>query len=364
VECEENLLCAYFTWYDDMGAFPNECFLFKNFFAYDVACTSCYSGPWSCDLSVDYCSPLTDGSGGSFYCFPDAFPGEDVPSGTDCLYECGPSVTESTCVGGRWLTVPEKMSCPCELPPGIEEGQYHCFPHLEEDAAEVEGNSVCMFTCDGNTKAELTCRDGQWAIEPADAEFTCHSGEPVPISIYTKNALDNRVLPNVNVSYMIGSTENYGEILTDGSGFASIEISSDQLPSYCQFNASFPGFYPESVESTIPEGTTQVTRTLSLTPALNSSEQLRVVMNWGRLPSDLDLHTIQIDKTTSQECETWYSCKTCCSGISLDVDNTSGGNNGAETITFDEPGNNMYRIFVFDYSGSSTYLKDSQARAY
>ena len=39
-----------------------------------------------------------------------------------------------------------------------------------------------------------------------------------------------------------------------------------------------------------------------------------------------------------------------------------GGNNGAETITFDEPGDSLYLMYVHDYSNDATRLVQSGAR--
>ena len=80
-------------------------------------------------------------------------------------------------------------------------------------------------------------------------------------------------------------------------------------------------------------------------------------------------------------CETYYKTinKEGCSGLSLDVDNTKGalqmlmghafcpgGNNGAETITFDEPGDSLYLMYVYDYPNDfpndTTRLVQSEAR--
>ena len=66
-------------------------------------------------------------------------------------------------------------------------------------------------------------------------------------------------------------------------------------------------------------------------------------------------------------CKTWYRNKHGCPGLSLDVDNTEGGNNGAETITWEtvtiSKGDFTYLMFVQDYSrDSSTHLHQSQAR--
>ena len=52
-----------------------------------------------------------------------------------------------------------------------------------------------------------------------------------------------------------------------------------------------------------------------------------------------------------------------CEGLYLEVDNTKGGENGPETITWTEPGDNWYLLYVFDYSGANTTLVQSEVRS-
>ena len=81
---------------------------------------------------------------------------------------------------------------------------------------------------------------------------------------------------------------------------------------------------------------------------------LQVVMGWEHLPLDLDLHVLQYSNADPgrQPCETFYGNKDGCSGLTLDVDNTHGGENGVETISWTKPGENWYLLFVHDYSGT------------
>jgi len=85
-------------------------------------------------------------------------------------------------------------------------------------------------------------------------------------------------------------------------------------------------------------------------------------MNWGPDPDDLDLHVLQFTKT-GYVCKTYYANKNGCVGLSLDVDNTIGGNAGAETITWNQDLSDYdFLIYVQDWSRWSTHpFKDSQA---
>ena len=70
-----------------------------------------------------------------------------------------------------------------------------------------------------------------------------------------------------------------------------------------------------------------------------------MVMGWGTHPRDLDIHLLIIN-----ECHVYYGRK-ACTGASLDVDNTSGGDYGPETITIKQyQTSRIYMLYVFDYS--------------
>ena len=62
------------------------------------------------------------------------------------------------------------------------------------------------------------------------------------------------------------------------------------------------------------------------------------MMNWEKdSPQDLDLHIIAVKKFKKfKTCRTYFDRKNSCEKISLDLDNTRGGQNGAETITLQD----------------------------
>ena len=69
-------------------------------------------------------------------------------------------------------------------------------------------------------------------------------------------------------------------------------------PGSLYLHASKEGFLQEDVIVQVSETPATLTIALSLSPKLVIETELRLVMNWGRYPSDLDLHTLQIDKWT------------------------------------------------------------------
>ena len=82
------------------------------------------------------------------------------------------------------------------------------------------------------------------------------------------------------------------------------------------------------------------------------------MMNWEKnTPNDLDLHIVAVKKfKKSKTCRTYFGRKNSCEKISLDLDNTRGGQNGAETITLQDNSINkdyVYLIGIEDYRWES-----------
>ena len=77
--------------------------------------------------------------GGTFYCYPNVPIGVSVPSGTDCIFQCGSDTQETHCHAGRWSQQPSQFSCPCPARPHISEGAYVCYPSVETENEEVDG---------------------------------------------------------------------------------------------------------------------------------------------------------------------------------------------------------------------------------
>ena len=71
----------------------------------------------------------------------------------------------------------------------------------------------------------------------------------------------------------------------------------DLLPGLMVLTASLEGFSTAVVEVQISEEpSAQSPVLISLSPFLDPHTEMRLVMNWGHLPRDLDLHVLQIDR--------------------------------------------------------------------
>ena len=74
----------------------------------------------------------------------------------------------------------------------------------------------------------------------------------------------------------------------------------------------------------------------------------KIILTWGALPRDLDLHLYICD-----QCEVFYNVRNCL-GANLDADMTNGF--GPETITIDNTQyiDTTYVLFAFDFVPDST----------
>lgn len=187
-----------------------------------------------------------------------------------------------------------------------------------------------------------------------DLEQTVHCNQhacPKPIKVITKDAVTNRPLSGVSVQYEF---KDYRTTVTTSSGKATVTQSSYPAGrGPMKFTATKSG-YISAVETkdataSAPEdfGHSMI---ISLSPVIVVAKQMRIVMNWGVSPRDLDIHVLQFG---ARNCHCYYSNTRCSDELNLDTDNTSGGNNGAETITIDKPGTSKYLIYVHDYSNGS-----------
>ena len=184
------------------------------------------------------------------------------------------------------------------------------------------------------------------------------------LTLIMRQALDNTALPFVSISYTLQSNDSVQSATTNRKGRINLKFSTNSLPLILIYNATKEGFVP--INGTIILDNTEIddSLALSLTPVLKHKHQIRLVMNWGRLPKDLDLHALQFSNTDpGKSCETYFDQKIGCDGLYLEVDNTKGGEHGAETITWTDPGDNWYILYVFDYSGANTTLVQSEVRS-
>jgi len=193
----------------------------------------------------------------------------------------------------------------------------------------------------------------------------------VDMSVKVRNGLTNDMVPGAKVS-VIRVEDDQEVIITEGS-----EVNVDGLTAA---HVNQNGHYIVKVEA---EGFIASEREIvvdcvltdcdtckpgafvPLSPALEAGT-LRFSLSWAEKPMDLDLYAYRRNwRDWDQSCETSYRKKTGCNVATLDLDNTRGGNNGAETITLkdvESQQDNVYMILVNNYVASkSAEFKHSEA---
>merc|ERR1719468_294429 len=94
-------------------------------------------------------------------------------------------------------------------------------------------------------------------------------------------------------------------------------------------------------------------RLVTMSPVMPAG-QTRIMITWSKAnPRDVDTHVMAIKKSDTSTCRTYYANTNGCDSISQDLDNTSGGLTGAETVTLlNNVINSGYRylIAIEDYN--------------
>jgi len=137
----------------------------------------------------------------------------------------------------------------------------------------------------------------------------------------------------------------YVDVPVDKDGTKSIELPEI---SFYKLKISADGFIDNIIEEFYDA---DVDIFVALSPEL-LPEETRIILTWDKNPKDLDIFVMAVSKVNSTTCLTYYGQKNGCEEISLDVDNTNGGLNGAETVTLLNNTINkdyVYIIAVEDY---------------
>ena len=155
--------------------------------------------------------------------------------------------------------------------------------------------------------------------------------------------------------------------VTNSDGTKIFDIPQDGT---CRGKASKEGFIDNNFEfevscNNVPNCLFE--HLIVLSPDLHP-EQTRIMMTWNDKPNDMDLHVMAVKKSDKSTCRTYYSRKNSCHKISLDVDNTQGGQNGAETITLEDNAINQQYVYIigvedyrFDNNGGKDFANSRAA---
>ena len=168
------------------------------------------------------------------------------------------------------------------------------------------------------------------------------------ISGTVTNAVDGLTIPGVIVTLDSDST------ITDENGqyefYLSLENRSylvySSVDSFCPYHGSF--IIPNDYSSN------SFTFNLSMSPIPEPGE-IRMVLNWGENPSDLDSH-LKTPQINGQEYHIMYNNRGSSESIpfvTLDVDDTNGY--GPETITIKQAYGGIYLYYIYQYSSNGEF---------
>ena len=256
-----------------------------------------------------------------------------VTDGTNTVKETIPEFTEDTVAGARyWLA-------------GCVQIVGETFHYVPVNRFSRE--SPDKLFCDNLLKNRVA-----EAAEPFCANTV--------LNIAVHSSLTNQPVQNMSTSVIItkdGSQQTVAESASsDENGVVKIPISQN---GHYVVKVEGPG-HVAAKESIDVECDIARCRDCSpgllvpVSPLLEPG-QVRLTMSWGERPLDLDVYAQQKNINTEESCTTYYGKKTGCEGISLDLDNVNGGNNGVETITFHDVENqqdSVYMLFVHHYGST------------
>ena len=172
-----------------------------------------------------------------------------------------------------------------------------------------------------------------------------------------QNALDGSGVSGVTIEIRKGINILTGEIVktitTDSNGNYSTTLETGAYT----FSISATGYTSTSATINV-FGNESRQKDLSLSPIL-SEGNMRIVINWGEHPEDLDSHLVK-KINGSQEYHIYYSNPNGTNGDNLDHDDVT--SYGPETVTINNVDTTaIYTYYVHHYAGSSN-LKSSSAK--
>ena len=256
-----------------------------------------------------------------------------VTDGTNTVKETIPEFTEDTVAGARyWLA-------------GCVQIVGETFHYVPVNRFSRE--SPDKLFCDNLLKTTVAA-----ATEPFCTNTV--------LNIAVHSSLTNQPVQNMSTSVIITKDDTQQTVAesasSDENGVVNIPISQN---GHYVVKVEGPGYIAakESIDVECDIARCRDCSPSLLVPVspLLEPGQVRVTMSWGERPLDLDVYAQQKNINTEESCTTYYGKKTECDGITLDLDNVNGGNNGVETITFSDVENqqdSVYMLFVHHYGST------------
>jgi hypothetical protein len=228
----------------------------------------------------------------------------------------------------------------------------------------------CFYTVTGTSEPKFCFARGELPVECGGSGYGSGYGlefgsgygsgygqSSVSISFIVRSATTNEAVTGAFVSFALGDivlstttdqlglaifTFSFDEIVMSEEGIAAIvEVSMETFINYSYEKM----IYAENMMEELLDWNVAI----ALSPELAENE-MRIVLSW-EAAQDLDIYTLQMNKTTGDiVCTTYFDNMLGCEGITLDVDSLE-GKNGSETITWDLGAADPYTylIYINDY---------------
>ena len=187
------------------------------------------------------------------------------------------------------------------------------------------------------------------------------------LNIIVRNSGNNNPVPGATITVR---SDDESIIVVDGLAVGSDGRALIEVPQMGNYSVKIlaDGFITVDLEIEVKctAAGCQADKLVAMSPELEAGET-RIIMTWEKAqPTDLNIHVMSVKKSGGSMCRTFYGDKNGCTQISLDLDNTSGGLNGAETVTLLDNNVNkdyVYIIGVEDYrfQASGTLFLESGA---
>merc|ERR1712059_46778 len=194
--------------------------------------------------------------------------------------------------------------------------------------------------------------------------------EGVSLKVRFHDSLTNRELGNV-ISSVVRVEDNAEQLIIDGAEAdlqGEVEVAITQNGQYVVQVEADGGYMAGQGEVNVDCSlsscsTCHPTLLLPLSPAVGE-DMLRLTLGWGVVPENLDLYVVRI---TQIPCITSSILRFGCPGVSMDMDNMLGGDQGLESITFSDVASQqdtVYMVFVHENQPSPLDVFSGQIANY
>ena len=196
--------------------------------------------------------------------------------------------------------------------------------------------------------------------EPTTTTTAAPYYDNVGIKIIARNSQNNNAVASAKASVNLEGNDGLVVVVDDAqfdaSGTIFVPVSSNGRYSV-QVKAD--GFITADFEMVVActSANCPNEKLVTMSPVMPPG-QTRIMITWDQeRPRDVDTHIMAVRRSDRSQCKTYYANRNGCESVSQDLDNTSGGMSGAETVTLlDNAINKDYRylVAIHDYNFESS----------